>query len=211
MYDLINGSNTSGFGYDTVTQSVVAEPEVWDAYIKVHKGAKKWKKRKFPYYEDLCIVFGKDRATGTEARDFLEIEEEVNNEQETQQLDDDDDDTDDIVESSQIPRSHTCVQQEETSKNKNKKRKSREDPMIEVFKDAVKELSSKISKGVDREEEFDKRRSMITSEISNMQSLTRLEIFKACEKIRNDVEKVKMFWDLKDADKEHYVRYILEQ
>ncbi|KAJ9547517.1 hypothetical protein OSB04_020060 [Centaurea solstitialis] len=38
---------------------------------RVHKDASRSKNKTFPYYEDLCIVFGKDRAQGNRARDLL--------------------------------------------------------------------------------------------------------------------------------------------
>ncbi|KAL4592782.1 hypothetical protein LXL04_005787 [Taraxacum kok-saghyz] len=47
----------------------VESPEVWDAYVKVHKGAEKWRNKPIPHYDDLCIIFGKDRAQGNRAED----------------------------------------------------------------------------------------------------------------------------------------------
>ena len=35
VYDMIYGSNTSGFGWDSERKVVVAEPEVWAAYLEV--------------------------------------------------------------------------------------------------------------------------------------------------------------------------------
>ncbi|KAI9118786.1 hypothetical protein K1719_010231 [Acacia pycnantha] len=34
-YDMVYGTNTSGFGWDPNTKFVTAEKEVWDDYIKV--------------------------------------------------------------------------------------------------------------------------------------------------------------------------------
>ncbi|KAF7807194.1 hypothetical protein G2W53_039355 [Senna tora] len=48
VHDMVYGTNTNGFGWDDDRQLVVAERDVWEAYIK---------------------VWGKDRATGAEARD----------------------------------------------------------------------------------------------------------------------------------------------
>ncbi|KAJ9547034.1 hypothetical protein OSB04_019577 [Centaurea solstitialis] len=78
VYDMVNGTNTSGFGYDSVRQCVIAEAPVWESYLQVHKDAAKWKNKTFPHFEDLSIVFGKDRAQGSRARDAVEMEDQVN-------------------------------------------------------------------------------------------------------------------------------------
>ena len=35
MYDMLNGQNNSGFGWDEHRQLVVAEDAVWESYVKV--------------------------------------------------------------------------------------------------------------------------------------------------------------------------------
>ncbi|KAI3749421.1 hypothetical protein L2E82_20033 [Cichorium intybus] len=100
VYDILHGSNTSGFGYDSVNKCVTADDTVWDEYLKVHGSAAKWRNKKFRHFEDLCTVFGKDRAQGNKARDFVEMEKEADIEEQTQHLDDD---SDDIVASTQTP------------------------------------------------------------------------------------------------------------
>ena len=35
VHDMIYGSNTSGFGWDSERKVVVVEPEVWAAYLEV--------------------------------------------------------------------------------------------------------------------------------------------------------------------------------
>ncbi|KAJ9561091.1 hypothetical protein OSB04_006251 [Centaurea solstitialis] len=215
VYDMVHGTNTSGFGYDPVTHCVTADAEVWKAYLMVHKRAKKWQNKSFPHFNDLCTIFGKDRAQGNEARDVEEMQENVDKEEPTQELDADDDDEVE-VESSQVPppRSHSTefTSRDATNKGKNKRKA---DPMVEAFQDAVKFLGEGLTKMsnkmTEREEEFDKKRTMVTSEISKMESLTMMQKFKAGEKIRDDIEKVKVFCDLNDADRVQYVKYILEQ
>ncbi|XP_024977598.1 uncharacterized protein At2g29880-like [Cynara cardunculus var. scolymus] len=92
VHDMINGSYTSGFGYDSVKHCVVAEDQVWESYLQVHKRAGKWKNKAYPFYEDLCIVCGKDWAQGNRARYFVEVEEEVRMEDQTQHMNDESDD-----------------------------------------------------------------------------------------------------------------------
>ena len=35
VYDMVYGTNTSGFRWDNVNKCVTVENEVWDAYVKV--------------------------------------------------------------------------------------------------------------------------------------------------------------------------------
>ncbi|KAI3500493.1 hypothetical protein L1887_36315 [Cichorium endivia] len=65
---MVNGTNTSGFGYDSDRHCVYAEAAVWESYIEVHKEA--------------------DRAQGNRAKDFVQMENDANLEEETQQMED---------------------------------------------------------------------------------------------------------------------------
>ncbi|KAJ8636626.1 hypothetical protein MRB53_010893 [Persea americana] len=40
VYDMLNGENCSGFGWDPHKNVVVAEDEVWNAYVKDHATTK---------------------------------------------------------------------------------------------------------------------------------------------------------------------------
>ncbi|XP_024977604.1 uncharacterized protein At2g29880-like [Cynara cardunculus var. scolymus] len=204
-----------GFGYDSVKHCVVAEDQVWEAYLQVHKRAGKWKNKPYPFYEDLCIIFGKDRATGNRARDFVEAEQEMRIEDQTQHMNDE---SDDVMATSNVQGGNANMQSEETSTVRRKKRKRRVDPMADGFSNAVSKLGetlekmvNKLNRGVEREDELDKKRSMITSEISKMQTLAQRVKFKANSLIRDDPEKVNTFWDLQEADREAYVDWVLNE
>ncbi|XP_052627174.1 uncharacterized protein LOC128133694 [Lactuca sativa] len=100
---LVNITNVGGFKVDNGFKSE----------------ATRWKHKTFPYYEDLCIVFGKDLAQGNRARDLMEMEQEVDLEEETQDSDDD------FLDSEEVNRT-TAVQHDETSASvRSKKRKNR--------------------------------------------------------------------------------------
>ncbi|KAI3505277.1 hypothetical protein L1887_27315 [Cichorium endivia] len=211
VYDMLHGSNTSGFGYDSVNKCVTADDTVWDEYLKVHGSAAKWRNKKFRHFEDLCTVFGKDRAQGNKARDFVEMEKEADIKEQTQHLDDD---SDDIVASTQTPSNNDNVQSQETqTSTRNKKRKAREDPMVKGFNDAVaclERISNKISKGVEREEDLDNKRTTISSEISKMQTLTQVEKFKAIRKMGDD-KLVNTFWNVQESEREIFIKWVLEE
>ncbi|XP_052478419.1 uncharacterized protein LOC128033960 [Gossypium raimondii] len=71
VYDMLNGQNNSGFGWDDHRQVIVAEDAVWDSYLK-------FKHRSFPYYDQLTAIYAKDRATGKDAQTAADVLEEIN-------------------------------------------------------------------------------------------------------------------------------------
>nr|XP_043627938.1 uncharacterized protein LOC122599483 [Erigeron canadensis] len=70
VHDMLVGTNTSGFGWNSETCCIDAEEQVWNEYIKSHKGAGSFRGKPLPFYEKLCTIFGKDRATGSQAVDL---------------------------------------------------------------------------------------------------------------------------------------------
>lgn len=103
------------------------------------------------------------------------------------------DEFDDAMETSNIQGDNANRRSEETSSGRGKKRKRRVDPVAEGFNNTVAKLgeslenmADKFNKGIEREEELDKKRLMITSEISKMQSLTKRDKFKVISMIRDD-------------------------
>ncbi|KAA8518047.1 hypothetical protein F0562_015533 [Nyssa sinensis] len=82
VYDMLYGPNTNGFGWDNDKKCVVAEPPVWEEYIKIssHKGAAMFKHKSLPHFVELFIIFGKDRATRRNAQTTAEVVEELDKE-----------------------------------------------------------------------------------------------------------------------------------
>ncbi|PPD91223.1 hypothetical protein GOBAR_DD11842 [Gossypium barbadense] len=78
VYDMLNGQNNSGFGWDEHRQLVVAEDAVWDSYLKSHKEAAQFRHRTFPYYNQLTAIYARDRATGKDAQTAADVLEEIN-------------------------------------------------------------------------------------------------------------------------------------
>ncbi|PPD85896.1 hypothetical protein GOBAR_DD17181 [Gossypium barbadense] len=70
VYDMLNGQNNSGFGWDEHRQLVVAE----DAR---HKEAYQFRHRSFSYYNQLTAIYARDRATGKDAQTADDVLEEI--------------------------------------------------------------------------------------------------------------------------------------
>ncbi|MFQ6665197.1 hypothetical protein Gotur_032014 [Gossypium turneri] len=62
VYDMLNGQNDSGFG--------------WDKHS--HKEAGQFRHRSFPYYDQLTAIYARDRATGKDAQTGADVIEEIN-------------------------------------------------------------------------------------------------------------------------------------
>ncbi|XP_040944928.1 uncharacterized protein [Gossypium hirsutum] len=70
VYDMLSGKNTSDFGWDEHKQLVVAEDVS-------HKEAGQFKHHSFPYYDQLTVIYAKDRATGKDAQTATDVIEEI--------------------------------------------------------------------------------------------------------------------------------------
>ncbi|PPD75345.1 hypothetical protein GOBAR_DD27733 [Gossypium barbadense] len=82
VYDMLDGQNKSGFGWDEHRQLVVAEDAVWESYVKSHKKASQFRHRSFPYYNQLTAIYARDRVTGKDAQIAADVLEEIHAEDE---------------------------------------------------------------------------------------------------------------------------------
>ncbi|PPD73056.1 hypothetical protein GOBAR_DD30037 [Gossypium barbadense] len=78
VYDMLNGQNNSGFGWDEHRQLVVTEDAVWDSYLKSHREAAQFRHCTFPYYDQLTTIYARDRATGKDAQTAADVLQEIN-------------------------------------------------------------------------------------------------------------------------------------
>ncbi|KAL5788829.1 hypothetical protein ACOSP7_005778 [Xanthoceras sorbifolium] len=56
--------NHSGFGWDETRQMVVADDKVWESYIAVKSEARPFRRKSFPLYKQMSIIFEGERVTG---------------------------------------------------------------------------------------------------------------------------------------------------
>ncbi|PPD82891.1 hypothetical protein GOBAR_DD20175 [Gossypium barbadense] len=78
VYDMLNGQNNSGFGWDEHRQLVVAEDAVWESYLKSHREVAQFRYRTFLYYDQLTTIYARDRATGKDVQTAADVLEEIN-------------------------------------------------------------------------------------------------------------------------------------
>ncbi|KAI4350192.1 hypothetical protein L6164_004668 [Bauhinia variegata] len=73
VHDMLYWPNSSRFGWDSVNNAVIADNAVWVEYVKLHKKAALFRHIPFPYFDNLCIVWAKDSASGKEAETINDI------------------------------------------------------------------------------------------------------------------------------------------
>ncbi|KAK4600819.1 hypothetical protein RGQ29_010435 [Quercus rubra] len=78
------GLNTSGFGWNDNEKMVAVEKQIFEDWAKGHPDAKGLQNRRFPLFDDLALVFGKDRASGDRAQHAIDAIEELASRQENQ-------------------------------------------------------------------------------------------------------------------------------
>ncbi|MBA0599841.1 hypothetical protein Gorai_006044, partial [Gossypium raimondii] len=56
---------------------VTIEQPIWDAYMKSHKNASTWRMKSFPYFDELTMIYWKDRFTRKYAKATIDILDEI--------------------------------------------------------------------------------------------------------------------------------------
>ncbi|PON84148.1 hypothetical protein TorRG33x02_200460 [Trema orientale] len=79
-YCLIELSSLSGFDWDNEQMMLLYEKSVFDEWVKKRKDASRLYGKPFPYYHKLVEIYDRDRATGTNAGNIDDDEEEVHQE-----------------------------------------------------------------------------------------------------------------------------------
>ncbi|KAK9142468.1 hypothetical protein Syun_011868 [Stephania yunnanensis] len=72
------GRTDIGFGFDSTSNMAIAPDDVWEDYMRNSPEATPWRLKSFPHYENFCIIFVNDRATGEDARAPEDAFEDVN-------------------------------------------------------------------------------------------------------------------------------------
>ncbi|KAL8484365.1 hypothetical protein ACS0TY_026879 [Phlomoides rotata] len=68
----------SGIGWNSTTYTLdIIDESVWDAQKRVDHTVKALRHKSFPYYDQWVDIFGKDRATGENARDPADIVDDI--------------------------------------------------------------------------------------------------------------------------------------
>ncbi|GMQ05442.1 hypothetical protein CsSME_00050464 [Camellia sinensis var. sinensis] len=168
VFDMVNGVGCNGFGWDSNTNMVVAEKQVWDVYVQSHKHAAHWKNRSFPHCDMLCIIFEKDRAMGKDAVTADDVLEEVSRNEsiDTQNLSVGEIDT----------LSNASINDEGNSNKGNERKNSRESS--DAFREAaiiigtkIEEATNKFSRALGVDLDIALKRDKINEELRRLSNL----------------------------------------
>uniref|UniRef100_A0A5B7BF87 Myb/SANT-like domain-containing protein n=1 Tax=Davidia involucrata TaxID=16924 RepID=A0A5B7BF87_DAVIN len=183
VYDMIYGPNTSGFGWDADKKCVVAEPPVWEDYIKSHKGAAQFKNKPLPHFEELLIIFGKDRATGRNAQTPADVVEELDKEGTDNETENVGYGLDDMDASLSFAPTHNTRNSTEECSSQRKKRKSRSgDNLLEAIKETglimsmeIKESTNKLTEALGYDVALAEKRVKINEELLKLPAIFMFE------------------------------------
>ncbi|MBA0681543.1 hypothetical protein Goari_023339 [Gossypium aridum] len=81
VYDMIYRKHTNDFGWDAMRKVVTTKQAMWHDIVKSHKKVTSFKTRTLPYFEDLSMIYGKDRVTGKNAQTPVDIIEYLEGEE----------------------------------------------------------------------------------------------------------------------------------
>ncbi|MFQ6653202.1 hypothetical protein Gotur_024723 [Gossypium turneri] len=235
VYDMLNDQNNSGFGWDEHRQLVVAEDVVWDSYLKSHKEAVQFRRRTFPYYDQLIAIYARDRATGKDAQTVADVLEEINaddvpttnmNKERNSFYDCEVDvSLDDMDVSTTEPRGDKD-QGGSSSSNKKKKKSDARDNMSSSFNEAatllaenMQAIGDQISRSIasdvvvqQKSEEFQiiqEKATNLYSTLWEIEGLTVDERYRALSKIPDHPTQMLVFFSLPYAARLEWVRRFL--
>ncbi|XP_059627620.1 uncharacterized protein At2g29880-like [Cornus florida] len=221
VHDMLHGPNTSGFGYDNLNRCVVAEKSVWDAYLQSHKNAATFKDKPFPFYKDLCTIFGKDRVTGNDAETAADVMEKLDKERMDKENENENDDVgdglDDIDASISFMQSPTIGKTNEVSSKNKKKRKSQSvaESLCEIVKQSSTLISSYIKSSTERlsqaieDASINELKIRLHEELMKLPSLNKTDRAKALVQIGRDRDLIQIFFTLNEDMKEELVKTVI--
>ncbi|XVE74505.1 hypothetical protein DITRI_Ditri12bG0022500 [Diplodiscus trichospermus] len=196
IHDMLNGINhsSSGFGFDFERKMVTVKDDVWEAYVKSHSEAAAWKNKTFPYYEDCCTIFGKDRATGKDTFSTVDMQEEIEIEENQNYHN----------ESHGIPSENfdDCPQPIDLTHDE----RHQQNVQQEILGDKLEKSAQEFNKALNLESE---KRGKIINALHNMPRLTAVNKISLAAKIGSSLEMTDVFMSLNDYMKEEWVVMML--
>ncbi|KAJ8434775.1 hypothetical protein Cgig2_017183 [Carnegiea gigantea] len=179
--------------------------EQWK-WFKNHPRANDWRGKPCPYYEDLCIIFGKDHASGKDAQGPEGMEDEVNEEGENEESSKKDE-----PESSSTQEPSGVEASSVKSGNLGKQVRASDNlvkglsEVASILRREIRPASSNISRAIDFDVELSKKRSKLNEELANL-GLTTIERHQAARKIAYELESIDVVFSILDAERKELVQ-----
>ncbi|KAI3470670.1 hypothetical protein Pfo_027333 [Paulownia fortunei] len=214
VYDMLNGPNISGFGMDPIKNALQQKK------LYSHPAHSSWQNKSFPFYDDLIVIFRKDRATGMNAEGPGDMMEEIQREETNNDTNDVEATMENGLEDFDASISFSPMQSPRSEvPNQKKKKISRSTDNLMVIAD-IKEAASIIgneiakashvfSKAIGVDADISEKRQKIDSEIRKIPNLTIGEVIEVVCHIANSHELTDVLFSTTKEGKEQLVKAIL--
>ncbi|KAF4371797.1 hypothetical protein F8388_023110 [Cannabis sativa] len=220
VHEMLTGPFCSGFGWDSIRKTVTAEKPVWEAYLQSHKEAAPFKIKSFPWYDDLCAVFGKDRATGKHAETVTDVVEELEAEKENTTLGEDDfsnannvDEVESMSVSDATRGAQSHTQSDGSSKKKRKAANHEElsnalTQSASILAEVIEKASIRLSKAIG--DDLNEKHMQLGKELERTSTLTTTQRHKVARMIMQDNALVSYFFSVPDDEKDEWARLLID-
>ncbi|XP_057535251.1 uncharacterized protein LOC130813435 [Amaranthus tricolor] len=206
---------TYGFSWDNEKNMIVCERQSYEEFCKQHRNAQRLWNVPFPFYDQLSIIFGADRATGVQSDTFVEAVD--NQEKETIELDkggsDEDDEFDDyesVNQSKESTPSEPSSKKAKKEKAPNELGRKRKKPEVVDLTSMNKHMSTIASAFsttqlheqaiMAREEVEENKKENLVSQLLRIEGLTRFEIMEASKRLASNPSELSLFYQCPDDE-----------
>ncbi|KAL5549408.1 hypothetical protein UlMin_004639 [Ulmus minor] len=175
--------------------------------LQSHKDAAPFKTKAFPFYDELCVVFGKDRATGKDAKNVVDAAEEIIREASNDIFEENINNTENMayvdVENGEFMSFSQAPQfpQSQSDGSSKKKRKRSLDDIGEAIKEAACAIAKEMK---------DSSTHLMNQELMRTTLLDMFERHEAILLITRDIRTLNAFTSVGDEEKAAWVRALLD-
>ncbi|KAG8379082.1 hypothetical protein BUALT_Bualt07G0051200 [Buddleja alternifolia] len=207
---------SSGVGFNHTTNMIDTHDEAWENYVKTDSNARLMQYRCWPLFKDWIEAFGKDRATGEHAADFVEAVNHTLNKtyiddaQSFEDLETLNEDTECQVENMNVSQSLSSAS-ESAKKVGSQKRKFEGNQylMYELLGNYCKNMDSRlgeISIRIGVEYDMANAKKEVYAAINKVEGLTLHQKLFVADKLVKKTEDVYLLFSLPEAKQAEYIR-----
>ncbi|CAO2842014.1 unnamed protein product [Amaranthus hypochondriacus] len=201
----------SEFGWDDNHKMVTGDRKLFDDWAKSHKDARGMFRKSFSFYDDLELIYSKDKATGSKAILPADKDDEETMLQDTTPGKEEEDVP------SEVSATNKRIVDEGSSKDKAKKkvRKNKEIQNMQkkletMLEKLIESSNEQIEKLVSVLEAPKNSKSGLREELGKVRGISRAQALLLCKKMNED--DIVIFRDLQDEDEKYdFLMIILDQ
>ncbi|XP_073152220.1 uncharacterized protein At2g29880-like [Henckelia pumila] len=208
----------SGIDWNDTDKMIDAPDDDWTALVKSDPNARTMRYKSWPFYDDWCEIFGKDRATGHNAEGFVDAVQDVLNQTQTSNENDIDIGLNDIpcseIEDDMNPRSTRKLTGESSNKKTSKKRKITDDSdnlneVMGQFSEKTDARLGKITKCLMNAFDNTEATNDVFQVLDCFEWLTMKAKVFAAKQLVNNPQELKLFFKLPDDAKTIFIKMML--